>query len=163
RPSTRHFGRTSWRWQRRIRARRKSLTSLAMISRPHIPSDTLGRSGSQHRRSQVSHMPQIADVEGIGPAFGAKLESAGVKTTDALRGGARKSKGRHDPAQATGIREKLILDGVNRVDLARIKGVGSEYADLLEAAGVDSPAELAQRVPAHLLTKLQSTNKSKHL
>jgi predicted flap endonuclease-1-like 5' DNA nuclease len=108
-------------------------------------------------------MPQIADVEGIGPAFGAKLESAGVKTTDALLERAARPKGRHDLAQATGIRQKLILDWVNRVDLARIKGVGSEYADLLEAAGVDSPAELAQRVPAHLLTKLQSTNESKHL
>jgi hypothetical protein len=70
-------------------------------------------------------MPQIADVEGIGPAFGAKLESAGVKTTDALLERAAKSKGRHDLAQATGIREKLLLDWVNRVDLARIKGVGS--------------------------------------
>lgn len=108
-------------------------------------------------------MPQIDDVEGIGPAFGAKLMSAGVKTTDALLERAAKSTGRRDLAQATGIQEKLLLEWVNRVDLARIKGVGSEYADLLEAAGVDSPTELAHRVPGNLLMKLQSTNQSKHL
>jgi predicted flap endonuclease-1-like 5' DNA nuclease len=108
-------------------------------------------------------MPNIAELEGIGPAFGAKLESAGVKTTDALLERAAKSRGRRDLAEATGIQEKLILGWVDRVDLARIKGIGPEYADLLEAAGVDSPAELAQRVPAHLLTKLQSTNESKRL
>jgi len=108
-------------------------------------------------------MSQIVDVEGIGPAFGAKLASAGVKTTAALLERAAKSKGRHDLAQATGIKETLILDWVNRVDLARVKGIGPQYSDLLEEAGVDSPAELAQRVPAHLLTMLKSANESKHL
>lgn len=108
-------------------------------------------------------MSQIVDVEGIGPTFGAKLTSVGVNTTDALLERGAKPKGRRDLAQATGITEKLILDWVNRVDLARIKGIGSEYADLLEAAGVDSPAELAQRAPARLMVTLRSTNQSKHL
>ena len=108
-------------------------------------------------------MSQIVDVEGIGPTYGAKLEAAGVKTTDALLERCARPKGRHELAEATGITEKLILHWVNRVDLARIKGVGSEYADLLESAGVDSAVDLAQCVPATLMTTLQSTNKSKHL
>jgi len=108
-------------------------------------------------------MAEIADVEGIGPGYGAKLSEAGVKTTDALLERAGKPGGRRDLAKQTGINERMLLEWVNRVDLARINGVGSEYADLLEAAGVDSPTELAKRVPANLLTALQSTNESKHL
>jgi predicted flap endonuclease-1-like 5' DNA nuclease len=86
-----------------------------------------------------------------------------VKTTDALLERGAKPKGRHELAQATGITEKLILHWVNRIDLARVKGVGSEYADLLEEAGVDCPAELARCAPANLMTTLESTNASKHL
>jgi predicted flap endonuclease-1-like 5' DNA nuclease len=86
-----------------------------------------------------------------------------VRTTEALLERAAKPKGRHDLAQATGLSENLLLEWVNRVDLARISGVGSEYADLLEAAGVDSPTELAHRVPANLQPALQSTNDAKHL
>lgn len=108
-------------------------------------------------------MPQIVDVEGIGPEYGAKLASAGVKTTEALLEHAAKASGRRDLAKTTGIRENLLLEWVNRVDLARVKGVGSEYADLLEASGVDSPTELAHRVPSHLMSRLESTNESKHL
>jgi predicted flap endonuclease-1-like 5' DNA nuclease len=87
----------------------------------------------------------VVDIEGVGPAQGAKLEAAGVRTTDALleRGASRK--GREELAAATGISPKSILEWVNIVDLYRIKGVGSEFADLLEAAAVDTVAELAQR------------------
>ena len=93
---------------------------------------------------------KIEDVEGIGPTFAAKLIEAGVSTTDALldRGGT--SAGRDRLSEATGISEKLLLEWVNHSDLMRIDGVGSEYADLLEAAGVDSCAELAQRNAANL-------------
>jgi predicted flap endonuclease-1-like 5' DNA nuclease len=108
-------------------------------------------------------MPQIADVEGIGPVFAEKLAAAGVRTTDALLERAAKSSGRRELAQATGLQERQLLEWVNRVDLARVNGVGSEYADLLEAAGVDSPTELAHRVPANLQAALQSTNDAKHL
>jgi predicted flap endonuclease-1-like 5' DNA nuclease len=95
---------------------------------------------------------KIEDMEGIGPAFAAKLQEAGVRTTEALleRGGSRK--GRDELAAATGISGKLILEWANHADLMRINGVGSEYADLLEAAGVDSCAELAQRNAASLAT-----------
>lgn len=95
---------------------------------------------------------KVEDMEGIGPAFAAKLQEAGVRTSDALleRGGSKK--GRDELAAATGISGKLILEWANHADLMRIKGVGSEYADLLEAAGVDSCAELARRNAASLAT-----------
>jgi predicted flap endonuclease-1-like 5' DNA nuclease len=98
---------------------------------------------------------KIEDVEGIGPTFAAKLIEAGVSTTDALleRGGS--SAGRDRLSEATGISERLLLEWVNHADLMRIDGVGSEYADLLEAAGVDSCAELAQRNAANLATTFQ--------
>ena len=101
---------------------------------------------------------KIIEVEGIGPAYGAKLEAVGVATTEALleRGATRK--GRVDLAAATGLDEAKILTWVNHVDLMRLTGVGSEYADLLEAGGVDSPAELAQRNAANLAATLTEAN-----
>jgi predicted flap endonuclease-1-like 5' DNA nuclease len=98
---------------------------------------------------------KIEDVEGIGPAFATKLEAAGVGTTDALldRGGS--ASGRAKLAGETGISERLLLEWVNHADLMRLDGVGSEFADLLEAAGVDSCAELAQRNAANLATTFQ--------
>jgi hypothetical protein len=93
---------------------------------------------------------KIDEVEGIGPAQAAKLSSAGVSTTDALLERGAKPAGRKSLEDATGISGKLILEWVNHVDLMRIKGVGSEHSDLLEAAGVDSPAELAGRNAANL-------------
>jgi predicted flap endonuclease-1-like 5' DNA nuclease len=101
---------------------------------------------------------KIEDVEGIGPAFAEKLTAAGVATTEALleRGGT--TTGRDRLSEATGISERLILEWVNHADLMRIDGVGSEYADLLEAAGVDSCAELAQRNAANLATTFQEVD-----
>jgi predicted flap endonuclease-1-like 5' DNA nuclease len=95
---------------------------------------------------------KIADIEGVGPAYAAKLQAAGVVTTDDLLAIGGKPKGRGDLAAKTGISEKLILEWTNHADLMRIDGVGSEYSDLLEAAGVDSPAELAQRNATNLAT-----------
>jgi predicted flap endonuclease-1-like 5' DNA nuclease len=95
---------------------------------------------------------KIVDVEGIGPVYAAKLEAAGVGSTDDLLASGGAKAGREALAEKTGISEKLILEWVNHADLMRINGVGSEYADLLEAAGVDSPAELAQRNAANLAT-----------
>ena len=96
----------------------------------------------------------ISDVEGIGATYAAKLAGAGVTTTDALLERGAKSSGRQALDAATGISGKLILEWVNHVDLMRLKGVGSEYSDLLEAAGVDSPPELARRNAASLATTL---------
>lgn len=94
----------------------------------------------------------ISEVEGIGAAQAAKLSAAGVTTTDGLLERGAEPSGRQALEAATGISGKLILEWVNHVDLMRLKGVGSEYSDLLEAAGVDSPAELANRNAASLAT-----------
>jgi predicted flap endonuclease-1-like 5' DNA nuclease len=71
--------------------------------------------------------------------------------------------GREELAEKSGISEARILEWVNHADLCRIDGVGGEYADLLEAAGVDSVPELTQRNGANLQTKLEAVNEEKHL
>ena len=93
---------------------------------------------------------KIEEIEGIGPVYAAKLGEAGVKTTDDLLEQGASAKGRDKLAEASGLTTGQILKWVNHVDLMRLDGVGSEYADLLEAAGVDSCAELARRNPANL-------------
>lgn len=108
-------------------------------------------------------MANIKDIEGIGPAYGEKLEAAGIKTDSALLEQGATKKGREGIAESTGISEKMILEWVNRADLARIKGIGSEYADLLEASGVDSVPELAQRNAANLHAKMAEVNEAKKL
>ncbi len=92
----------------------------------------------------------VVDVEGIGPVHAEKLAAAGVKTTDDLLERGASPKGRQELEEATGISHTLVLKWVNRVDLYRIKGIGSEYSDLLEVAGVDTVPELAQRNPENL-------------
>ena len=98
---------------------------------------------------------KIEDVEGIGPTFAQTLAAAGVATTDDLldRGGT--TAGRDKLSTETGISTRLLLEWVNHADLMRLDGVGPEYADLLEAAGVDSCAELAQRNAANLAMTFQ--------
>lgn len=98
---------------------------------------------------------KIEEVEGIGAVYAEKLGAAGVSSTDDLLEKGAKPGGRAALEEATGISHSQILEWVNHVDLMRIKGVGSEYSDLLEAAGVDSPAELARRNAANLATTVQ--------
>jgi predicted flap endonuclease-1-like 5' DNA nuclease len=105
----------------------------------------------------------IVDVEGIGPVYAEKLEAVGVQTTDDLLERGAKPKGREDLETATGIGHALILKWVNRVDLYRIKGVGSEYSDLLEVGGVDTVPELAQRNAANLTETLAEANAARNL
>ena len=106
---------------------------------------------------------KIEEIEGIGPAFGEKLRAAGVKDTDALLERACEKKGRQALAEETGISEKQILSWCNAADLCRISGIGSEYSELLECAGVDSVPELAQRNAANLAAKLAEVNEEKKL
>lgn len=106
---------------------------------------------------------KIEDVEGIGPAYGEKLRTAGVTNTDQLLTAGKTKKGRSDLAQKTGISETLILKWVNMVDLYRIKGVGSEFSELLEAAGVDTVKELKHRIAANLVKKMTEVNEQKKL
>ncbi len=106
---------------------------------------------------------KIIEVEGIGPVFAEKLVAVGVVTTDDLLQRCATEKGRAEVEKATGIRHDLILKWTNHVDLMRLTGVGSEYSDLLEAAGVDSPIELSHRVAANLAAKLVEINEAKKL
>jgi len=108
-------------------------------------------------------MAKIIDVEGIGPVYAEKLMAIGIKTTNKLLKAGATPKGREELAEKTGINSKLILEWVNHADLFRIKGVGEEYSDLLEEAGVDTIPELAQRNAENLYAKMVETNDLKKL
>jgi len=108
-------------------------------------------------------MAKIIDVEGIGQVYTQKLINAGVVTTNALLKQGATPGGRKALAEKTGISGNLILEWVNHVDLYRIKGIASEYSDLLEEAGVDTIPELAQRNPENLYHKLVEVNQMKAL
>jgi predicted flap endonuclease-1-like 5' DNA nuclease len=101
---------------------------------------------------------RIDEVEGIGAAHAAKLGEVGIATTDDLIMAAAGAAGREKVSAMTGISTGQLLKWVNHVDLMRIEGVGPEYAELLEAAGVDSPAELAQRNAANLAQTFQEVD-----
>ena len=108
-------------------------------------------------------MPALVRIEGIGEQYADKLAQARIGTTQTLlkRGATRQ--GRKEIAKLAGVDGKKILNWVNRADLFRIKGVGEEYSDLLEASGVDTVVELAQRNPEHLFEKLVSVNDRRQL
>lgn len=106
---------------------------------------------------------KIEAIEGISSAFGQKLREAGIKTTDELLKATKTKKQRKELASATGINEDKILKWANHVDLFRIQGVGAQYAELLEAAGVDTVKELANRNAENLVQKMEEVNNSKKL
>jgi predicted flap endonuclease-1-like 5' DNA nuclease len=108
-------------------------------------------------------MAKLNEIEGIGEAFAGKLTDAGVKSVDDLLEKCATPKARKELAEASGIGEKQILRWANMADLFRIKGVGEEYADLLEAAGVDTVPELGQRNAANLFAKMTEVNEAKKL
>ena len=108
-------------------------------------------------------MAKLEQVEGIGDVYAQKLRGAGVATTDALLKQGATPKGREEIAAKAGVSGKLILEWVNHVDLFRVTGVGEEYADLLEEAGVDTVPELAQRNAENLYQKLVTVNQEKAL
>lgn len=101
---------------------------------------------------------KIDEIEGIGLAYAEKLRSAGIASTDKLLETCCQKNGRERIARETGIDEKKILKWVNMADLLRIKGVGAEYAELLENAGVDTVKELASRNPESLASKMEEVN-----
>lgn len=108
-------------------------------------------------------MAKILDIEGIGSTYAQKLTAEGITTTDALLDAAATPKGRKELSEKTGISESLILEWVNLADLFRIKGVGEEYSDLLEEAGVDTVAELSRRNADNLHAKILEVNETKQL
>lgn len=106
---------------------------------------------------------KIEEVEGIGPVTGEKLRAAGVKDSDTLLAQAKTPAQRKALAEAAGLTAEKILKFANMVDLFRISGIGAEFAELLEAAGVDTVPELARRAPASLAAKLAEVNEAKKL
>jgi len=108
-------------------------------------------------------MTKIAVIEGIGEVFAEKLAGAGVKTTEALLERGATPKGRKELAEKSGLGDGQILKWVNQADLFRIKGIGEEYSNLLEASGVDTVVELANRNAENLVKKLAEVNARKEL
>ncbi len=106
---------------------------------------------------------KIEKIEGIGLILGEKLRDVGINNTDKMLANAKTKKQRAALAQASGISEAKILKFANMADLFRIKGVGQEFSELLEAAGVDTVSELAKRKPENLTAKMEEINVKKNL
>ena len=106
---------------------------------------------------------KIIDVEGIGDVYAQKLIAACINKVSELLEKCAAPKGRKALAEETGISEKLILKWTNHADLFRINGVGPQFAELLEAAGVDTVKEFRHRVAENLQPKLEETNAAKNI
>lgn len=106
---------------------------------------------------------KVDEIEGIGPAYAAKLAAAGIRNTEDLLKKAGSAKGRAELEEATGIAGANILTWVNHADLMRITGIGGQYAELLEEAGVDTLKELRTRNPQNLGAKLAEVNEKRNL
>ncbi|MEM7023142.1 MAG: DUF4332 domain-containing protein [Pseudomonadota bacterium] len=106
---------------------------------------------------------QIEKIEGIGPTYGAKLAAAGITKTSKLLSMCCSAKGRKAVAAKTGLDQKQLLKWANMADLMRISGVGEEYSELLEAAGVDTVKELRNRRPDSLTAKMAEVNQARGL
>jgi predicted flap endonuclease-1-like 5' DNA nuclease len=106
---------------------------------------------------------KIIDIQGIGPVYAEKLTAIGIETVDQLLEKGADAKGRQAIEEATGIRHDLVLTWVNHADLFRVKGIGPQFAELLEAAGVDTVKELRNRNAANLAAKMLEVNEEKHL
>ncbi len=106
---------------------------------------------------------RIAEIEGIGPAYANKLADAKIRTTNDLLKHCADAKGRLAISLKTGMSERQLLKWVNMADLMRIKGVGSEFSELLEAAGVDTVKELRTRSAENLTAKMREVNADRRL
>ena len=105
----------------------------------------------------------IEKIEGIGPRMGEAFRTAGIRTVDDLLAEGADKSSRRKLAEATGINENRILKCVNMADLFRINGVASQYAELLESAGVDTVKELKNRNADNLAEKMAEVNAQKKL
>ena len=106
---------------------------------------------------------KIDEIEGIGPAYREKLHAAGINNTDDLLTQCAKPTGRKQIAESTGLSEKHILNWTNMADLMRVSGIGRQYAELLEASGVDTIKELRHRNAENLAVKMAEVNTEKNL
>lgn len=106
---------------------------------------------------------RIEEIEGIGAHYAERLNAVGIRTTEELLSRCATPRGRQSLAQDSGISEALLLKWANHADLFRIKGVAGQFAELLEASGVDTVKELRHRVAANLHASLEKVNEQKHL
>lgn len=106
---------------------------------------------------------KIIDIQGVGDVYAQKLTAAGIITVDDILAKGKTPKGRKELEEETGISGKLILTWVNHADLFRVKGIGPQFSELLEAAGVDTVKELKTRRADNLVAKMQEVNEAKHL
>lgn len=106
---------------------------------------------------------KIIDIEGVGEVYAEKLQAAGINKVSELLDKCDNPKGRKEMAEITGISEKIILRWANHADLFRINGVGPQFAELLEAAGVDTVKEFRHRVAENLQPKLMELNEQRHI
>ncbi len=108
-------------------------------------------------------MAKLEEIEGIGPGYANKLRAAGIGSQKKLLEAGSTPAGRRRIQKDTGLSAKLVLKWINRADLARVRGVGEEYADLLEVAGVDTVPELARRNAQNLYERMSALNASRKL
>ncbi len=106
---------------------------------------------------------KITDIEGIGPSFAEKLSAASIETTDELLDQCATPQGRKSGAEKTGVGEGTILKWTNMADMMRVSGIGGQFAELLNASGVDTVKELRTRNPENLATKMNEVNTEKKL
>lgn len=106
---------------------------------------------------------RIEEIEGIGASYAAKLAKAGILTTGDLLGKCATPTGRDAVSRSTGISGRLILAWANKADLLRVKGIGAQYSELLEAAGVGTVKDLRTRVAEHLAARIKAVNMKKRL
>lgn len=133
-------------------------------AKPELISLTVSAKASRASAAPAGKAEQeVASFEGVPEAQALKLISAGVRSFDDLLQQGSDRAGRRSLSSSTGLDEEVVLTLVNRADLARIRGVGASYSELLEAAGVDTVPELAQRNPANLHAKIQEVNTKKKL
>ena len=105
---------------------------------------------------------KIIDIQGIGPVYAEKLTAIGIETVPQLLERGKTPKGRKEIEESTGIRHDLVLTWVNHADLFRVKGVGPQFSELLEASGVDTVKELAHRNAANLEKTMIEVNEKEH-
>ncbi|MEZ0539571.1 DUF4332 domain-containing protein [Fibrella arboris] len=105
----------------------------------------------------------LGELKGINDALINLLKAQGLIDSETLLEATRTPGGRKELAETIGVDKATILELANRADLARIKGIGRVYSDLMEEAGVDTVKELAQRVPENLHAKLVQINSVRQL
>jgi len=108
-------------------------------------------------------MATLMEIKGLSESDAQKLSELGIDTPDSLLEHGASPKGRKTLSEQTGIDGNVLLRWINQADLSRVKGIGKEYADLLEAAGIDTVPELAQRKPENLFQKLMEINEEKKI